>query len=216
MPQLSSIASWTEHSPSLDARRLHLVPAEVNEEEIIYDFGGNFVTGASQTSGSLDSGDVSFNMQRTPSTRPLIKADPSAVSGAIVRRQLKNWSVIQKRGAALQTRQLWIGTVTEVGESSFVAILRDRTKPSNPDEQATFELNEISEEDRPLVSVGSTFYWVVGREQSVAKSITNVSKVRFRRLPMWTKSALKRASTKAERLQKALGTGNDPTNSTSR
>ena len=216
MPQLSSITSWTEQSPSLDERCLHLVPAMVNEEEIIYDFGGNFLAGASQTSGSLDSGDVSFNMQPTPSTRPLVKAAPSAVSGAIVRRPLKNWSVIQKRGASLQTRQLWIGTVTEVGDGSFVAILRDRTKPSNPEEQATFELNEISEEDKPLVSVGSTFYWVIGREQSIAKSITNVSKVRFRRLPMWTKSALKSASTRAERLQSALGIGDDPTHSASR
>jgi hypothetical protein len=68
-------------------------------------------------------------------------------------------TVAKGTGITLQIRQLWEGTVTEVLPQGFVATLRDRTKPSSPDEQAVFDFEsfEVSEDDQPLVTPGSVF-----------------------------------------------------------
>src|ERR1700674_4784335 len=63
------------------------------------------------------------------------------------------------RGPTLQTRQLWEGTVTEVGNVGFAAILSDRTNRSNPDEHAVFDYGEVSPEDLSMVGPGSSFFW---------------------------------------------------------
>lgn len=94
------------------------------------------------------------------------------------------------RGSTLQTRQLWEGTVTEVRANDFVASLADVTNPENPDEQVEFTFDEVSQDDRQLVTSGSAFYWVVGSERTPGGQLKNVSMVQFRRLPMWTRSSL--------------------------
>lgn len=106
------------------------------------------------------------------------------------------------RTAILKTRQLWEGTVTELHDGGFVAILNDKTNPSNPDEQASFDFenSEISPEDVKLVQLGSSFYWILGNERTVGGEVRNVSVVQFRRVPAWTKQKLAEAEAKAKQL----------------
>jgi hypothetical protein len=111
-----------------------------------------------------------------------------------------------RRGPTLQTRQLWEGTVTEVRNGGFVAILSDRTNLANPDEHAVFDYGEVSPEDRGLINLGSAFYWIIGSERTVGGQIRNVSIVQFRRAPAWTRSALSRAADRAQRVREVFRT----------
>ncbi len=84
-----------------------------------------------------------------------------------------------------------------------MATLSDRTRPSSPDEQAIFEFGsfEVPDDDQPLVTPGSVFYWMMGTERTRSGQVKNVSTVEFRRLPIWTKSSLASAATKAAHLK---------------
>jgi len=113
-----------------------------------------------------------------------------------------NEPVIAKyKGNSLQIRQLWEGTVIEVHDKAFVAVLTDKTRLGTPDEQASFEFesSELSEDDRPLVAPGAVFYWMMGTEQRLSGQVRSISTVEFSRLPMWTQSSLSSASEKASR-----------------
>lgn len=101
------------------------------------------------------------------------------------------------KGSVLKTLQVWEGTITGLDELNFVAVLRDLTKPSNPDEQAEFARTEVSEDDQELLTPGSTFYWVVGTECTLGGRKKNISTLQFRRLPRWTDNVLGRASERA-------------------
>jgi hypothetical protein len=143
-----------------------------------------------------------FSGSATPKlTTTAQRVDPQIPTGA-VRPHLKR--AIQMRGPSLQTRQLWEGTVTKVLESSFVARLSDKTERSNPNEQALFNFDEVSLDDRRLIRAGSSFYWVIGTEQTPAGQIRNVSMLRFRRVPSWTRSALESAADRASRVREVI------------
>jgi hypothetical protein len=103
----------------------------------------------------------------------------------------------------LETRQLWEGTVTQVLKQSFVAILKDKTQNKNPEEQVTFDYSEISDEDRELIKPGSSFYWTIGSER-ISGQLKNVSIVQFRRLPVWTRSALANAESRAQKVREVF------------
>jgi hypothetical protein len=111
------------------------------------------------------------------------------------------------RAARLRTRQLWEGTVTEVREGEFTAILSDRSNRDNPDEQAVFTTAEISPEDQALVRPGASFYWTIGSQRTLGGPVMNVSIVQFRRLPTWTTRKLAEAAEHA-RLMRELFQGN--------
>jgi hypothetical protein len=104
----------------------------------------------------------------------------------------------------LRPRQQWEGTVVECQGGSFVARVNDRTNPSNSDELVTFEIEEVSPEDRQLVQPGATFYWTIGVEQSPARSIRNVEIVNFRRLPHWSASSVREAEQEARSIAQVL------------
>jgi hypothetical protein len=114
--------------------------------------------------------------------------------------------VVPGRASKLTTRQLWLGTVTAVRKGGFSAILSDKTNPNNPDEQGTFDFDdtEISADDLPLVRTGSGFYWIIGTEESYARNVQNVSRLRFRHLPTWTKRQLDEATEAGRRLRQAF------------
>ena len=130
------------------------------------------------------------------------KPDPPIPNGATLRPFLK--VTTRGRDPVLQTRQLWEGTVTEVRDGEFVAILSDRTSPKNPDEQVAFDFGEVSPADRELVRPGSVLYWIVGSERTVGGQVKNVSILQFRRVPAWTQSALSRAAVRAQRIREAF------------
>ncbi len=101
--------------------------------------------------------------------------------------------------------QQWEGCVIEILNDSFVGRIADRTEGETI-EEAEFDLEEISDDDRSLVEIGAIFYWNIGYlEKSSGR--TRVSEIRFRRLPAWTQVELEEAKKKAQATREELGWG---------
>jgi len=94
--------------------------------------------------------------------------------------------------------QQFVGTVLDVGEETFSARLQDRTDQSRGSEIAEFDLEEVSDFDRDLVQGGAVFYWSIGYRISPSGQRTRVSRIRFRRLPAWSRSDLRDAEQAVE------------------
>ena len=101
--------------------------------------------------------------------------------------------------------QQWEGTVLKVVDTEFSATLRDLTTPTRPDEQATFDVEEVSEDDRTLLAPGAVFYWALGYETSNTGQVSRVSRIRLRRLPRWTKRDMARLEERAKQLEALFG-----------
>lgn len=121
---------------------------------------------------------------------------------------------IAKESPALQSRQIFEGTIKDVSKGSFLATLRDKTNPNNPEEIVEFENSEVSSEDRGLVIPGSAFYWIIGRERTVAGQIKNVSTLQFRRAPTWSESSIAKATERAQGIIDLFGKGDDEVDAT--
>jgi hypothetical protein len=89
--------------------------------------------------------------------------------------------------------QLWEGRVSSVAHNEFTAVVTDKTDPKNPDEEVTISLDELGEEDVPLVRAGAVFYWSVRYEQDVGMPRQRVTRIRFRRLSGWNQTERERA-----------------------
>ena len=114
-------------------------------------------------------------------------------------------AVAAKPTASLQTRQVWQGVVESVHGPEFVAILTDRTDPLRPDEEASFDLDEVSPSERHLIQPGAVFYFFVGTEHTPGGQQKNVSIIKLQRLPSWTRRALERVDARARRIMGVLG-----------
>ena len=93
-----------------------------------------------------------------------------------------------------QVLNLWEGSVIDmVGETEFVARLRDTYSDDQSWQRATFSLQDVSDSDLSLVAPGAVFYWSIGYriEPYGQKNLT--SSLRFRRLPAWTSGEIARA-----------------------
>jgi hypothetical protein len=112
-----------------------------------------------------------------------------------------------------QLLQQWEGRVSDVSDQEFTAVLRDLTDPNQPEEEATFSLVEVSEQDEGLVARGAIFYWVIGYRISASGQKTRSSDLRFRRLPVWTRSEIKRFTKKAEEFEEVFGIGRSSSSS---
>lgn len=89
------------------------------------------------------------------------------------------------------TLQAFEGTVQSVRGDEFDAVLFDLTDRIRPEEVVSFSLQEVSEQDRELISQGNVFYWFIGYDVSRSGQLTRTSRIRFRRLPAWTASRLR-------------------------
>jgi hypothetical protein len=107
--------------------------------------------------------------------------------------------------SALKTKQSWEGVVINCGTNKFVARITDRTNPSNPEEIAEFESEEVSDDDQHLIRPGASFYWTVGTEKSSAGQIRNVAIVNFRRTPRWSRASIQNAANRAKEIVAILG-----------
>jgi hypothetical protein len=98
--------------------------------------------------------------------------------------------------------QQWEGVVSsEPKNENFVAVLRDLTDRSRPEEQATFAVDQVSPVDRSLIVPGGVFYWSIGYEDTLAGQRKTESILRFRRLPAWSRRDLERIKRRVQRFQ---------------
>jgi hypothetical protein len=98
----------------------------------------------------------------------------------------------------------WEGYVTEFSEDGddFSAILTD-LKNGGTKEEVTLPVEEVSEQDRPLLQLGALFYWNIGYEK-VNGQIKKASIIRFKRLPKWNDKDWDNILDKANELEKGI------------
>ena len=93
--------------------------------------------------------------------------------------------------------QAWEGVVTAVAEESFAVRLIDLMSDM-PEEEAEISLDEVSDDERPLVKEGAVFLLHVGYATSEGGQRSRTAILRFRRLPVWTDSELATADQVAQ------------------
>jgi hypothetical protein len=113
-------------------------------------------------------------------------------------------------GRRFELLQHWEGIVDSVGGSSFSARLADLTDETNEPEQAEFEITDVDESDRGLVTPGSVFYWMIGYDTSNVGQKLRTSLLRFRRIPALTESERRFIADKAGELERKYSGRNDP------
>lgn len=110
--------------------------------------------------------------------------------------------------------QRWMGTVLFVEGDSFDALLNDLDSTA-PEESATFSFEEVHEEDHDLIGVGAVFYWYIGYRTTISGQRELAAKLRFRRLPGWTRKELERVKKEARELEAIFGKRSSATNGSS-
>jgi hypothetical protein len=105
-----------------------------------------------------------------------------------------------------EERQQWEGTVQEVRSDGIVVTLIDLTDQKNSAESAEISWDEVPDADHALVIPGAVFYWSIGYERTIHGQKSNISSIRFRRLPKkWTRAELEAARREAEEMERLLG-----------
>jgi hypothetical protein len=102
--------------------------------------------------------------------------------------------------------QQWQGIVMEIREDEFVARLSDLTNPANSEEEATFDVREVSESDLELLECGAIFYLSIGYETSIAGQKKRVAQFRFRRMPAWSRKAIEDLGARLEATRRLFDT----------
>ena len=103
--------------------------------------------------------------------------------------------------SAFRLLQQWEGTVVEIAKGEFTAELRDLTEPASGREEATFDIADVSADDRPLLALGAVFHWRIGYRTSAAGQRERCSLLDFTRSPAWRKSDVEAVARRARRLQ---------------
>lgn len=102
--------------------------------------------------------------------------------------------------------KLWEGTVTEIGETEFVATLRDLGDQEDPSRiEAVFDVKEVSPGDQHLLALGAVFTWTIARETSIDGQVRNVDFMRFLRLPAWSRREVESVRRRAEEFRSRFG-----------
>jgi hypothetical protein len=110
---------------------------------------------------------------------------------------------------SLEPLSHWEGVVEavkgDIFQARLVPLVEGRPDPGRV-EFTDFSTDDLADEsDRSLVVPNAVFYWTIGRARNSAGTVTNVSLVRFRRLPPPTRYLLERAEREAKELLNTLG-----------
>lgn len=128
--------------------------------------------------------------------------DQPRLAGARVLSLKRTWS---KPRESFKVLQQWEGAVLEINKDSFWARLRVLAGEGSQNEEAEFPFEEVPNADRNLIQPGAIFYWAIGYLDTSTGTRNRVSRIRFRRLPVWRLSDVERARERAEELRKSFG-----------
>lgn len=89
----------------------------------------------------------------------------------------------------------WEGVVDSVDEEQgvFQARLQDQTQKDSPTEAASFLIEDVRQDDLPLLTEGAVFRWVIGKREDIFGGVERTSTVVFRRMPAYSQADLKAA-----------------------
>lgn len=136
-----------------------------------------------------------------PDRRTLLRAGLNQPAAPTARRYVLPVAPMRETPYTFQLLQQWEGTVTELADVEFTAELRDLTDPTNYREEAAFDLDEVSPDDRQLLALGAVFRWSIGYRTSAAGQRERVSHLRFVRIPGWRRSVVAEIEQQAAKLQ---------------
>jgi len=144
--------------------------------------------------------------------QPLPTNSDAAVTSGVQELALKESPTLRIRPISAPTYQFqllqqWEGRVQDISGDEFSAALVDLTNKSRPEEEVVIPTEEISPEDMKLLAPGAVFYWMIGYSMSNTGQKTRASNIRFRRLPVWSRSDLKKAAAAADEMMEVLGIG---------
>lgn len=99
-------------------------------------------------------------------------------------------------------RQKFSGVVDSIDydNKEFVARIKDISDTDKPDELVTLSFEEIQDSDQKQLAEGDSFIWYIGYVQGRLVSREGFSKIRFRRVPVWSEREIGMASSAAEEL----------------
>jgi len=107
--------------------------------------------------------------------------------------------------ASFEPLNEWEGYVVAILDNGFAAHLLDLTAGcATESDEATFSIDDVSDDDRGLVGLGAIFRWSVGYERQVTGTRRKVSSLVFRRLPIWTKREISESREKARSLVQSI------------
>ncbi|SEH12664.1 hypothetical protein SAMN05428974_0532 [Sphingopyxis sp. YR583] len=106
----------------------------------------------------------------------------------------------------LDVLQSWEGAVIDVDEKAgeFTARLHDLLDSKADLREVTFDLREVSANDRDLLRPGGIFQWMIGYRRFNHGRMERVSSITFRRLPAWYSEDLAAARSEGEALAAAF------------
>lgn len=94
--------------------------------------------------------------------------------------------------------QKWIGHITSINKTNFIAKLEDLTNQGT-NEIGEFDIEEISKDDKPLLSIGAVFYWSLGYSHENGQK-SKKSLLRFQRVTEFTQDEIDGALDRAKDL----------------
>lgn len=106
----------------------------------------------------------------------------------------------------VQIKNRWEGTVLRVYDDFFEAKITSLTDESpDSDVTAEFSIEDLSDDDRSLLSPGASFYVTATLERRSGGRIRHSSDVRFRRLGRWQSDEIALMKERAKKRRSALG-----------
>lgn len=165
--------------------------------------GSNAVRSGSSTGSNADRPELAYARQgmtsaQIVSTGPLQEAEKTLAPRVVV---LPVHAPPSQRFIPLSRRE---GIVLEIRDDEFDARLVD-LDGEDGDLDATFAVEELSPDDRPLLRPGAVFYWTIGYFDDQVRRRTRVSDLRFRRLPSDDRTGLAEAEREADQIRRELG-----------
>lgn len=79
----------------------------------------------------------------------------------------------------------WEGIINKVYKESFEAHLFSLSNKNEAPIKGTFKFDDVPFDEHHLITIGSVFYWNIGREVKISGQISNGDYFLFRRFPNW-------------------------------
>lgn len=156
----------------------------------------------------------SATAREEPPTTEYREADISSPAGSSVNRQARqtrvHWFLPPRPADAvtpsahrLRVLRSWEGIVLDAHASDETFLARVSDVTSHELSEAEIFLDEVSDEDRTLLQDGAVFYWTIGYRIG-PDGRERVSRIKFRRLPAWSRVELNSAEQEASELAEQL------------
>ena len=138
---------------------------------------------------------VAENLQYSMKTDPFTSADQSQSSDALLPvisnlfPQMPRW---KSAGVGYNVMQEWEGYIVSIQKDYFTARITDLTNRAVKEEEADFEINDLTDDDKRRLRAGAIFRWSIGYNISAGGTKQRYSRIVFRNMPAWGEKELKR------------------------